>query len=152
MSPERLCWPPGQWPAADRQLWEAGVAAGELFAPCGVGAHWAAQSQRKFRHGYGRWLSWLAATDQLDPDQPAGARVTPARVAAYVAALSASSAPYSCAGRLQDLSAVLRLVAPEHDWGWLQALGGRCGHARSRCATSGGGCARRRSWWRSVNS
>ena len=114
--------PLDQWPAEDRQRWIEGLRAGGLFEATGAGACWSPQSQRKFQHGYGRWLSWLNVTGQLDSAMHPGDRVTPTRVAAYVAALAATCAPYTCVGRIQELYVTLRILAPRCDWRWLAEL------------------------------
>ena len=121
MSPERRCMPLDQWPAEDRRRWIEGLRAGDLFEASGAGACWSPQSQRKFQRGYGRWLTWLHATGQLDNAMHPGDRVTPARVAAYVTALAATCAPYTRVGRIQELYATLRILAPRCDWRWLAA-------------------------------
>ena len=122
MLPEQRCMPLDQWPAEDRRRWIEGLRTGDLFEASGAGACWSPQSQRKFRHGYGRWLTWLDATGQLDNAMHPGDRVTPARAAAYVTALAATCAPCTCVGRIQELSVTLRILAPRCDWRWLAEL------------------------------
>jgi integrase/recombinase XerD len=122
MSAERRCMPLGQWPAEDRRLWNEGLHTGGLFEVTGPGAHWSAHSQGKHQRGYGRWLTWLADTGQLDSAAPPGDRVTPGRIAAYLTALEATCAPYTRVSRIQDLHVTLRILAPQSDWRWLAEL------------------------------
>ena len=68
------------------------TAKGDLLLDDGPGAALRPNTLRRHRSSYGRWLAWLAEQGRLDPDLPAGARATPAAVAAYVAELQAHNA------------------------------------------------------------
>jgi integrase/recombinase XerD len=114
--------PLDQWPAEDRRRWIEGLRTGGLFEAAGAGAGWAPRSRRKFQSGYGRWLTWLHATGQLDNAVHPGDRVTPMRIAAYVAVLAATCAPYTCVARIEELYATLRILAPRGDWRWLTGV------------------------------
>ncbi len=118
----RLCLPVEAWPAADRAAWLSGMASEGLFEDGGPGALWSAASRRKTASGYGRWLRWLLASGQCDPALAAGERVTPERVAAYVAALKCSGSSMTLFCRMQELVDALRVLAPSQDWTWLRQL------------------------------
>ena len=55
------------------------------------------------------------ATTDLAPAE----RVTPKRVAAYIAELRAERADYTVLCRIQELFDALRVMAPDEDWSWL---------------------------------
>lgn len=107
------------WPARDRALWTEGVEAKGLFDAAGAGANWSERSRRKTAGGYGYWLSWLHEHGACDPDLAPAERVTPERVAAYVAELRSQHADYTALCRIQELLDALRVLAPDKDWKWL---------------------------------
>lgn len=113
MRPEsRLCLPFVCWPSADQALWtESGRGRG-LFEPVGIVAGWSVASRQKTASGYGRWLWWLESTDAGSSLRPARDLVIQDRLAAYVAALQRSCAPYTVLGRIEELLNALRVVAP----------------------------------------
>jgi integrase len=119
---KRLCLPVAQWPANDRDLWQACTRLGRLFETVGAGAHWSVRSRDKTERGYGRWLGWLGSTSQPDPNAAPGNRVTRARVAAYLDALATTCAPFTLYCRIQELHDALRVLAPHGDQGWLAEL------------------------------
>jgi integrase/recombinase XerD len=114
--------PPDDWPRRDYALWTAGLQPGGLFEAGGVGKSWSDGSRFKTARGYKAWLSWLAVKDVLDPETEPAARVTPDRVAAYVADLQIELAPYTVLCRVQELYDALRLMAPTSNWDWLAGL------------------------------
>ena len=87
--------------------------------PPALAPHWSERSQRKTAGGYGYWLSWLQAQGGCDPNLDPAERVTPDRVAAYVAELRAQRADYTVLCRIQELFDALRVLAPDKDWNWL---------------------------------
>ena len=116
------CLPLAAWPAADRLGWQQATAKGNLLLDDGPGAALRPNTLRRHRSSYGRWLASLADRGRLDPDLPAGARATPAAIAAYVAELQAHNAPGTVLVRLQSLAVVLRWLAPEQERPWLQRV------------------------------
>jgi hypothetical protein len=70
--------PLDRWPERDRMAWEELFVAGDLFDGRGAACHWAAQTRTtNFKH-YARWLGWMAARGELDPDvEPARRRSAP---------------------------------------------------------------------------
>ena len=113
------CWPLAEWPAADQEAWLAAQREGDPFEPGGVAATWAAATRTMTENGYGRWLAWVDAEGLLVPDQAPGARVTPDRVRAYVAALSRVNADLTVTSRVRQLGNALRAMAPDQDWSWI---------------------------------
>jgi integrase len=107
------------WPARDRALWEKGVARKGLFESGGAGANWSEGSRFKTARGYGYMLSWLATHGLCDSNLGPGERVTRERVAAYVAEISPTRAPYTVLCRVEELYDAMRVMAPEGNWDWL---------------------------------
>ena len=115
----RLIWPPAWWPERDRETW---LAARQGTGPEGLdnpAVHWSERTVKKNQDGYGRYVSWLARSGVLSDAEPLAARITPQRVAAYVAALKATLAPVSVAMTVGALCSSVRALAPNHDWSWL---------------------------------
>ena len=108
-----------EWPARDRKIWTEGVEPKGLFDAAGAGANWSERSRRKTAGGYGYWLSWLEARGGCDPHLDPADRVTPKRVAAYVAELHSQRADYTVLCRIEELLDALRVLAPDKDWNWL---------------------------------
>jgi integrase/recombinase XerD len=114
--------PIADWPERDRALWEKGVEPKGLFEGGGVGAGWSDASRFKTARGYRYWLLWLTAHGLCDRNLSAADRVTRERVAAYVAELKPTRAPYTVLCRIRELYDAMRVMAPETDWDWLSEL------------------------------
>ena len=57
-APERACMPIDQWPEADRRLWVAACAPGDILdEEVGARSEHAPISNSKAAKGYGRWLT-----------------------------------------------------------------------------------------------
>jgi integrase len=116
-------WPPiDDWPPRDRVLWKEGLEPRGLFETGGAGANWSDGSRFKTARGYKAWLSWLAVMELLCPETEPADRVTPERVAAYVADLQIELAPYTVLCRVQELHDALRVIAPDANWNWLARI------------------------------
>lgn len=88
-------------------------------------AHLKPKSIEKYQEGYGRWIGFLQRGGHLDPAMPPEARVTEEAVAAYIDRLfEAGNSGHAIYGRLQELKAALKLIAPGVDFGWLLYPGG----------------------------
>jgi integrase len=103
-------------------LWQKGVEPRGLFESDGVGAGWSDASRFKAARGYGYWLSWLANKGLCDPDLGPADRVGRERVAAYIAEIAPTRAPFTVICRIRELYDALRVMAPEADWRWLAQL------------------------------
>src|SRR5215469_17063138 len=97
--PARRCLKPGLWPEADRRAWKAAQHQGDVLEGGGSAAGWAPHTRTKIEKGYGRWLTWLTGKGLLDPLASPAERVTPDRLAQYVAELRQLNAPYSVLAR-----------------------------------------------------
>ena len=114
------------WPERDQVAWGALFACGGLFEDRGGGAHWTAATQRMLLKVYGRWLSFLARSDSLDPRRAPEERVTVAHVRAFHEELCARVSPVSVAMTIDGLLRVMRPMAPDTDWQWLERVSSRC--------------------------
>jgi integrase/recombinase XerD len=123
--PARRCLPLPEWPAADRALWCAALAPGDLLEPGGARVGHAPATNRKVERGYGRWLAWLRHTGRLDEGQPPAARIAREAVAAYLRALAAHNGSLTRISRLEELHQAARVMDPQADWGWIRRLAGR---------------------------
>jgi integrase len=114
--------PLAAWPARDREARERALAASaDIFGDDGRASHLEPNTRRLYDRAYGIWLAFLQLCGALDADLPAHARITPERLDAWIAAMRA-------AGRQNGtirlyvtvLHAVLRLIAPEAEVGFLR--------------------------------
>lgn len=85
--PDRRCKPLKEWPAADRDLWQASMVPGNLLEDGGSRARHSEYSNRDVVDGYGRWLTWLDRQGQLEARIAPADRIVPDRVIAYIADL-----------------------------------------------------------------
>lgn len=119
------CLPLADWPALDRAAWNVALQPGDVLDPGGVAAGWAAATQGLVANGYGRWLTWLIMTSNLDPLVPPSSRVTPQRLRAYATDLQATVGSFTVAARVQQVGNAMRAMAPELDWCWIQRAADR---------------------------
>lgn len=134
--PRRRCLKVDDWPERDQELWHAALRTGDVLDDSGPAAHWRPGTVHKYRRGYGRWLTFLQFSGQVDLTGHPGDRVTRDRVRAYVSELQATVGPGTVLGRIRELHAVARVLAPHRDWSWLQTvvrrLAARCPRARDK--------------------
>ena len=115
-----------QWPALDRQLWQAGLAEGDILEGETYAAGLRPATLRNSARGYGRWLGVLA---QLDPPAlhlPPADRVTPARMRLLLEALRRQgNTNNTIKARLWELRSALRAMLPARDFRWISKPGGQ---------------------------
>jgi len=108
------------WPDGDKTLWLSGTRPATLLDADGPGAQWREQTQMTVAAGYGQWLSWLKANDDLDaciaPDQ----RCTRDRLRAYIGALQTRCKPKTVLMRVLNLERALAAMCPDSDRGHLR--------------------------------
>jgi len=113
-----------QWPDADRSLWLAIIAEGDLLDGRGPGTNWAPTSKNNARKAYGYWLHWLKGTEGLgSPAHPLD-RITPDRIKAYVEHLQQRTASLTTFSYILDLLRFVKPANPSRDWSWLSRI--RC--------------------------
>lgn len=120
--PARRCMRLAEWPDADRERWLAALQLGDPLESDGARARYAAASNRRVEHGYGRWLAWLAHTGRLDRSASPAARINREAVVAYLRALAVVNSTATQHGRLEELYIVAVVMAPDQDWKWIRNL------------------------------
>ena len=121
--PPRRCLKVEDWPEADRLAWEAAMQPGDILdGTVGPGHHWSDQTREKYRKGYGRWLTFLITSGRFDGTVAPAARVTREAVGAYLEELEDEVASWTRWGRLAELLAAIKAIAPDEDWSWLRRV------------------------------
>ena len=124
----RRCLPLAEWPEPDRAAWAAAHRRGGLLDEDGLAASWAEATSSIIAGGYGRFLSFLAETGDLDLLETPAARITRARVEAYVAYLRERNHSSTTAARLLQLIRAAAVMAPTSNWTWLRRIRSRLRH------------------------
>ncbi|MEI6159549.1 MAG: hypothetical protein WCP77_06935 [Roseococcus sp.] len=119
--PRRRCLPIAEWPERDRELWEA--------ARCPLQRRFGSQPRQvthpksiwhKLAGGWGRYLSFLAQQEWLDPGEAPWERVTPERLNAFFRELlDLDNADYTVIGRFAELQTSLKIFQPRGDHRWV---------------------------------
>jgi integrase/recombinase XerD len=122
--PSRRCLRLDEWPEPDRLAWKTAMAGGDIFDHRCAGANWSAATRVKNSGGYGRWLGFLKQRGWLAPETLPANRVTAARVQAYFESLRAAVRDHTVICRIAELAAVMRAIAPDRDWSWINRPGG----------------------------
>ena len=123
-APEREVMPLQRWPEADRKIWMAATTVTDPFADSGGDrANMRAHSNRRLRSSYGRWLTYLDLTGQLDPHADPALRIGRGIVEQYVRELQAlGNMSSTIALRLTDLLLIARLFDARTDWDHIAQL------------------------------
>lgn len=108
------------WPLLDRQLWEEARALLRFDRRARLARSWSDRRCRIVCQSYGQWLSFLVRREKLDPNASPEDRVTPERLEAFVRELQGRVSPWSVAMMVQALARMLKVMAPSHDWDWLE--------------------------------
>src|SRR4051794_29038316 len=117
---ERRCLPVEEWPAKDREAWEAILRPAGFLEPASRAAAWAPDSRGAVAKSYGRLLGWLASRGQLDRDLGPLDRLVPTVSTAFVEDLRKLNAPGTVTTRLIHLEMLGRAMAPTSDWSFLR--------------------------------
>jgi integrase/recombinase XerD len=124
-APKRACLKLALWPQADADRWRSACAASDLLTLDDSGARSAhsAASNRKAESGYGRWLTFVSMREPDVLSCSPEARITPARVRAYVGELQAlGNASGTILARLQELGEVAKVMGPALNWGFINRI------------------------------
>jgi site-specific recombinase XerD len=111
--------PEEQWPAADRAAWQEARRPSVRLQRGGTASHLRPVVQHDLRKRHGLFLEFVARSERLDMNAPAGAQVTPQNVGAYVAELKSRVSSVTVYGSIQKLRRFVQLIAPRSDLGWL---------------------------------
>jgi integrase len=118
--PLRRCLNVHEWPESDQLAWGALFEPGDLLdGTAGLGHHWCDDTRQKYRKGYGRWLTFLITSGRFQAHLAPEDRVTQEAVSAYIDQLTLEVASWTVWGRLAELLAVCKAIAPSTDWSWL---------------------------------
>ena len=120
----RLHLPYGQWPAADRLLWERAMDGDDPFAEA-AGARLAKASQHSYLFAWRRFLGFLAIHEPAALEVAPTERLTIERVRLFVSHLGETNVPRSVAGQVHFLYLAARVMMPERDWIWLKTIKAR---------------------------
>ena len=132
----RLHLPYGQWPAADRLLWERAMGSDDPFADA-AGARLAKASQHNYLFAWRRFLGFLAIHEPTALELAPTERLTIERVRSFVAHLAETNTPRSVASQVDALYQAARVMMPERDWTWLKAVKARLYRAAPASAPTG---------------
>jgi integrase/recombinase XerD len=118
--PLRRCLKVHEWPQVDQLAWGALFELGDLLdGTTGLGHHWSEDTRQKYRKGYGRWLTFLITRGRYQAHLAPEDRVTQEAVSTYIDQLTLEVASWTVWGRLAELLAVCKAIAPSTDWTWL---------------------------------
>jgi integrase/recombinase XerD len=121
----RLHLPYGQWPAADRLLWERAMGSDDDPFAQAAGARLSKASQQGYWFAWRRFLGFLAIHEPTALDEAPAERLTIERVRAFVAHLAETNVPISVAAQVDKLYQAARVMMPERDWSWLKVVKAR---------------------------
>lgn len=110
-----LVLPRTQWTNADRSMWEAVFAKGDLLDGQGAMAHVRLTTQTSLEPRYGRWLEWLRVNEPHALDLPPSQRATLERLKTWLIALD-HTAPMTRLAFIDGVLRVLMAANPERDW------------------------------------
>lgn len=107
--------PQAEWPNADRLMWSALFATGDLLDGTGDLVHLRDTSRAGLARCYGRWLAWLFESDPATRAEDPAFRATIERILGWIDALAAV-APPTRHTLVYGALHVLRVAAPEQEW------------------------------------
>jgi hypothetical protein len=120
--PARRCMPVGEWSTTDQRFWAEAQQPGDFLEEGGRAAAWSPLTRKTVESGYGRYLTWRAATEPLDLDGSITSYLQPGLAAAYARHLLTLNAPVTVIGRLTALDMLARAMTTHGDWGFLRRL------------------------------
>jgi integrase/recombinase XerD len=132
----RLHLPYGQWPAADRLLWERAMGSNDPFADA-AGARLSKASQHDYLVAWRRFLGFLAIHEPTALEVAPIERLTIERVRPFAAHLAETNTPRSVAIQVDALYKAARVMMPERDWTWLKTVKARLYRAAPASAPIG---------------
>lgn len=110
-----LVLPQTEWPNADRVMWQAVFAKGDLLDGQGPMAHVRRTTQISLEPRYGRWLEWLRVNEPHALDVAPPQRATLDRFKVWLIALD-HTAPMTRLAFIDGVLRVLMAANPELDW------------------------------------
>jgi integrase/recombinase XerD len=122
------------WPAEDRDRWEAAFKTADRFDESSCGAHLAPATHKARRESYGRFLSFISAIHPNRLTAPPEARIDGSILTEYVNWRGQSCRARALAGDLAHLRGALTLICRKTDWSWLLPIIKRIAAAAPRQA------------------
>jgi integrase/recombinase XerD len=116
----RRALPVSEWPEPDQRAWRQAIAEGDVLDQRGPATHWRAKTKCTNIQHYGRWLSFLAGRGPLNAKVHPAERVTASSVGAYNEHLKTIVAPRTRLSMLVGLKVMMKAMAPDRSWRWLQ--------------------------------
>jgi integrase len=132
----RLHLPYAQWPAADRLLWERAMGSDDPFT-IASGRRLSKSTQHNHLVAWRRFLGFLAIHESSALEIAPMERITMERVRSFVAHLAQTNIPRSVASQVDRFYQAARLMMPERDWTWLNAMKARLHRAAPASAPAG---------------
>jgi integrase/recombinase XerD len=123
-----------EWPADDRQRWEAVFKSGDLFDDASRGAHLAPSTREALRVSYAQYLRFITDHHRGLLDRPPEVRLNRELIAEYVSWLRRTNQESSVVTTLRHLRLALRLICPDVDWARLLTITKRIAAAAPRKA------------------
>jgi integrase/recombinase XerD len=118
----KILLPFANWPAEDKNRWEAVFKSSDRFDESGRGAHLAAATRQARRESYGRFLGFLSANHCNLMTLPPEARIDQRVMAEYISWRRKSCGDMSIVIDLGQLRGALNLICPDTDWSWLLTI------------------------------
>jgi integrase len=110
------------WPDLDQAAWRQARSPADLFDEDGEAAHWSESTVRAVEEAVGYWLGWVTEAEPAALALAPADRLSPVRLQAFAQALGEALAPVSVVHRLSHLAEGVRVMYPQVDRGFLNAL------------------------------
>ena len=122
--PVRRCVPVAEWPAIDRQIWEAAFSVASSLDGPALREKFRLSTIRKMEAGYGRFINFCRQADISESGDPAD-RVTRETVVAFWRHLrDLGNSDFTLVARLNELRSALKILCPEKDFRWITSPAG----------------------------
>ncbi len=112
--------PVEEWPGLDRIAWEAACRQESPLDPPGRAVAWSDATQSIARATWGRFLTFLVCTDDLDQAEAPDQRLTRERCAGFITSLRQRLASSTVDTTIVFLAQVAAALSPSGDWGWVR--------------------------------
>lgn len=122
------------WPERDRLAWEGACRPGNVFELPGPAALWSPETCRARVQAYGRYLNFLQRNALLLDIESPFDRLTPDRIALYLAEVRGLLSPHTIKQVLIELRHAAGAMMPDRDWGWIKRHPGRPSLAELRAS------------------
>jgi integrase len=111
------------WPAADRNAWEAACQQAHRLTRGGAASHLAEVTRADLARRYGYFLDFLARSVRLDATAPPATLVTPDSINAFIKELEARVSSVTVSQTIYKVRRAAECIAPGLRFGWLAEIG-----------------------------